>query len=365
MMKILHLPTSVGNHAYSLSRGERAWGHDSDLLVARSGKYAYPADIELQLEGKPFIGQLLALYKAFCSVRKKYDVYHFNFGRSLFTHRLLSWFPHIDLPFYGEGRPLFVTYNGCDARMAAETRRRRKFSACHPNQCTYGPCQAEREDHIKQAAIQKMALYVEHMWAVNPDLLRYLPPEKASFLPYAVDMEALPVRSPSFDCSSLRVLHAPTNRGIKGTDFVLAAAEKVADKPDCRMELILVEGLTHQQALARYAEADLVVDQLLVGWYGGLAVEVMAMGKPVITYLHEDDLSYLPVAFREQAREALILATPETLPNVLERCCQDRAWLRERSEAAVAFARHWHNPKFVAETVIAKYADALACHRKV
>ena len=31
-----------------------------------------------------------------------------------------------------------------------------------------------------------------------------------------------------------------------------------------------------------YAQADLVVDQVLIGWYGALAVETMAMGKPVI-----------------------------------------------------------------------------------
>ena len=44
----------------------------------------------------------------------------------------------------------------------------------------------------------------------------------------------------------------------------------------------------------RYRDADIVVDQLLAGWYGGFAVEAMALGKPVIAYLRESDLHHVP-----------------------------------------------------------------------
>ena len=34
--------------------------------------------------------------------------------------------------------------------------------------------------------------------------------------------------------------------------------------------------------------ADLIVDQLIIGWYAMFAIESMALEKPVICYLRED-----------------------------------------------------------------------------
>ena len=47
--------------------------------------------------------------------------------------------------------------------------------------------------------------------------------------------------------------------------------------------------MTHGEALGRLAAADLVVDQLVLGWYGAVAVEAMALGRPVLAYIREDE----------------------------------------------------------------------------
>jgi len=48
--------------------------------------------------------------------------------------------------------------------------------------------------------------------------------------------------------------------------------------------------------------ADLLVDQLLTGWYGAVAVEMMALGKPVVCYLREDDLKFIDSRMRADPR---------------------------------------------------------------
>ena len=53
-------------------------------------------------------------------------------------------------------------------------------------------------------------------------------------------------------------------------------------------DLELVEGLHHDEAFERYRDADIVVDQLNAGWYGLFAIEAMALGKPVVTFLHDE-----------------------------------------------------------------------------
>ena len=36
------------------------------------------------------------------------------------------------------------------------------------------------------------------------------------------------------------------------------------------------------------------MDQLFAGWYGGVAVEAMALGKPVLAYIRDEDLKFVP-----------------------------------------------------------------------
>ena len=48
---------------------------------------------------------------------------------------------------------------------------------------------------------------------------------------------------------------------------------------------------------SRYAAADLVVDQLNVGWYGLFSIEAMALGKPCIVRLDADAAARTEEAF--------------------------------------------------------------------
>lgn len=353
-MKILHLPTATGKVAWSLAQGEKALGLDSRVLVTRSSSFEYPADENLHLEAlSGRTDRIRILARTFAKVRSRYDVFHFNFGQTLFTHPRLPFFPHPDLPFY-KGR-LFATYNGCDARQKRAAAARRPISACADPACGKGVCDNDEADRFKQAGIRMMARHVRHIWAMNPDLLDFLPEGRSSFLPYAVDMDGLPLKTPTFAKKRLNVVHAPTNRETKGSAEVLAALDEVNRRTGGAVNLTLVEGLPHHQALAVYEKADLVIDQVKIGWYGGLAVEVMAMGKPVACYVNPQDAEKALPGMAKEIREAMILVTPETLADTLEAVLDDRAALRQKARAAAEFARKWHHPRFVASLTKAAY----------
>ena len=78
------------------------------------------------------------------------------------------------------------------------------------------------------------------------------------------------------------VVHAPSNRaqqGHRARDRGLrAAARRARDRrgPPPRRG---ARGATRR--------ADIVVDQLNAGWHGVFAIEAMALGKPVVTFLHD------------------------------------------------------------------------------
>jgi len=355
-MRVLHLPTSIGNNAWALSRGERALGVDSETLVTQTSYLDYPADSIVNIgSSSTSLGRWYLLLKAFLSVRARYDVFHFNWGSSLFTMRGID-LQHLELPFYPNTAALFATYNGCDARQKLPTLARGGFSACE--HCVVQDC-VPALDLSRDNGIKKMARHTQHLWALNPDLLSFLPHQRSSFLPYAVPIVDNARPQHSEGRRSLRVAHAPTNREIKGTSFLLDAVQRINDRRPDAIELVLVEGRSHAEALELYGTADVVVDQLLIGWYGAFAVETMMMGKPVVVRIGTEDAQSIPEPMLRDLMQSVIQADPGTIEEVLEELLDSPRKLAIHAEACFEYARKWHDPVYVASLTVAKYEEAL------
>jgi glycosyltransferase involved in cell wall biosynthesis len=101
------------------------------------------------------------------------------------------------------------------------------------------------------------------------------------------------------------VLHAPSSRRRKGTEHVVEACEGLD------VELDIVEGLRHDEARRRYERADIVVDQLNAGWYGIFALEALALGKPVLSYLRPEAVQETESALGVEV--PIVPVTKETL----------------------------------------------------
>ncbi|CAN1209692.1 Glycosyl transferase group 1 [Tumidithrix helvetica PCC 7403] len=355
MMKVLHLPTYTGGHSWGLAQGEKTFGLDSFVLFKSNDWLLYPCDIDLGLDkiSSPIL-KFAKLAKTFLEIRSQYDVFHFNFGSSLF-HSPHNHLNHLELPFYPKEAKLFATYNGCDIRQKYPTMLRTKIAACHNADCYNGQCNSGSLDRFRQQGIQKMQQYVQHIWALNPDLMYFLPHEKSSFLPYAISLDGIEPVVPKVHRKKLKIVHAPTNRAAKGSDYILAAIAQLQKTHSEYFDFAIVEKIPHTQALQLYREADLVIDQILIGWYGGFAVEVMAMGKPVIARIAQADLHFLPPQMAKDVQETVIHADPNSIYEVLRHCLEDRQMLERHAEASIDYARKWHHPKCVASLTKQQY----------
>ncbi|MBM3223727.1 MAG: glycosyltransferase family 4 protein [Candidatus Tectomicrobia bacterium] len=358
-LRVLHLHSDVGGNAWHLAKGECLLGLQSKVLTSRTNWMQYPADIELHLENnRSRMGKLAQLVITFLRYRSAYDIFHFNFGSAL-LHYPQMFMNQLDIPFYPANSHIFVTYNGCDARQKDLTVAMNPVAPCHNPNCFGGACNDGSLDHARRNGIKKMAHYARHLWAKNPDLLNFLPPKKSSFLPYAVSMSGEP---PSFKPGTgrLKILHAPTDRIIKGTQYLLDALNRLRGSHGDCFELMLVENMIHCDALKLYRAADLVVDQLHIGWYGGFAVEAMLLGKPVIAWIATKDLHYIPAAMARDLEDGLICASPGTLYEVLATFIENRARLADYAEAGYLYARKWHDPVYVASITKRKYEESLS-----
>lgn len=330
MVRILHAPADVGGHAYGLSRAERELGHQSDVAVLAAGPYGYGADIRVELSGAPAWQRLRTRGAFVRRAIERYDVVHLNFGQPIIALRrgahVLSELPLLKRA----GKTVLVTFQGCDVRPQA---------ACA---CTSPVCAAQDPGRAPNA--RHMLAHADHVFHLNPDLEEWLP--GSTFLPYAnIDPFAIEFSEPP-ERDEFVVAHAPTNREVKGTAHVIAAVEALQAE-GLPVRLDVVEGVKRTEALERLRGADVVVDQVRIGWYGGLAVESMALGRPVLAYIREDVNPFgaaLPV----------VRTTAEELARDLRELAGDRKRRQRLGREGRAFVEAVHDPRAVAREILAR-----------
>lgn len=343
-MKVLHLPTPVGGHNWGLAQGEKKLGLDSKVMIDANNWLNYKHDICLELDQKNRFEQILIRTKTFLKIRNKYDVFHFNFGSSLIDFQRFG--VHLwDLPFY-EGKKI-MTYNGCDARQKYPTMTRVDFSPCHDKTCYAGMCNSGILDSNRQKRIYKVQNNVDHIFALNPDLMHFLSQDKTTFLPYAIaGWNDIKTQEYKID-SKIKIVHSPTNRAAKGSAYILSALENL-QKKHSNIEIEIIENIPYELALQKYQEAHIVIDQVLIGWYGGFGVEVMKMGKPLAVFIRDEDLKFIPAEMAKDLKESIININPFNIEETLEKYLQNTALLYEKSKAAIEYTHKWHDPVYVA-----------------
>ena len=351
-MKVLHCPTDTGGNPWGLSRAERALGIQSDVMVRRGDSSRYPYDVDLQLRSGTWPARGYRIARFLTHAIREYDVFHFNWGMTILDY--WHWdINYLELPLLKKlGKRIVMTFQGCDARMKTWSREHFATSACQ--ECDVAWC-TEGLDRIRMKRIKKIFAYADHVFALNPDLLHVLP--GAEFLPYAsVDPNEWKPSVSRKDqqpngTRPVRILHLPTNRAIKGTRYVEQACGRLSDE-GMPIELQVVEGVPHARMKGIIEQADLVVDQLLIGWYGALAVEAMALGKPVLCYLREEDLKRF-VPFHEEI--PVVRTTKETLADDIRALIADSGKMKHLGLAGQQFVRNHHDPLKIAQRTIRAY----------
>jgi Glycosyl transferases group 1 len=330
--RILHAPTDVAGNAFTLSRAERELGLQSDVAVIRAGRFGYDADIRIDREGSGIVRQMAARVALLGRALRDYDIIHFNFGQTLFAKRMFGRVIN-ELPLVKRaGRTILVTFQGCDVRPWA-------YCTCRLEHCW-------AEDAYRIPNAERFLRYADRCFYLNPDLRRWLPGSR--FLPYSsVDPRAIAPAAPPPPRAEVLVAHAPTNRDAKGTSHVLAAIREL-ELDGVPVRLDLIESVPHSETLARLRAADLVVDQLLIGWYGGLAVEAMALGKPVLCKILEDAPQDNPFG----AELPIVRATPESLSTRLRELIADRDARLRIGAAGRTFVERRHDPRVVAREAL-------------
>jgi hypothetical protein len=370
--RVLHCPSVVGGNATTLSRALDRTGTPSISVAYDDHRFGYHPDVILwSSEFGIFRRELIRLMAVF-RVVLGYEVIHFNFGttmampsfplesgsapRSLVLLRGLHYLATEALQVCEVfllkmfRRRVFVTFQGDDARQGDKSLQIFSESIAHHVGTLY---YSERTDRIKRRRIRRIEGLAAEIFYVNPDLAHFLP-KRARFIPYShIEIPREPITDRLPFTRPLRVVHAPSSRDAKGTRFVVTAIEDLrASGHD--IELDLIEAIPHDEMRARLRGASLLIDQLFAGWYGGIAVEAMASGVPVMTFLRYADFDVVPHAMIDEL--PILPTSKETLrADLLHFLLQTPEERKARQSSGISFVNHWHDPEDVAREIASFY----------
>lgn len=373
---VFHLPHNVGNNVYPLSVYQNTQHLESKTLFFENHQFLYPSQNLIKKSGnQSFIRTELSRIKWFVRIAVQADILHFHFGQTIatltpllqsgkFYRRCLNFLRHfylltfqcVELFVYRITRKqVFFHFQGDDVR------RGQFIKGSNPQLFENAPpgYYTRKSDEFKRRQVRRFNHVAKRFYFVNPDLVHELPIAKRKFIPYTNLMQ-LPAKSDILDqrkqrlaFSKIRICHAPSNRHLKGTKYVIEVMENICSK-NSNIEFFMVENLNFDEALEAYKSADLLIDQLLYGWYGGVAVEAMSLGVPVVAYLEYPQSNLLPEGFLEDM--PILNASIENLEaKIIEFTNFTTNQRIDLIEKSLCFVTKWHMPDYTANLILSDY----------
>lgn len=281
-MKIIHGMSEVAGQGINTVKGLRANGYDAIMAVWQRNKMAGAPDINLGVQKEKRSMFPIYAFKATAFAMRalrKYDILHSHYGYSLLPFCLDTYF------FKPFGINCFAEFHGSDIRFAYHP----DISYPYFSNVYY----TDKKRRIIRRRRDRLLKHVKGIIVHDHELLPHLPDISIPvyIVPLRMDFTGVEPKYPDPEKKGKPIIvHSPSKRFGKGTEQILEKLKEVKGE----FELILVENMPHEEAMTIYRDADIIIDQISVGTYGVFAIEAMAMGKPVITYISPEMKEKLP-----------------------------------------------------------------------
>ncbi|WP_235793312.1 glycosyltransferase family 4 protein [Virgibacillus salidurans] len=267
---------------------------------------------------------------------EKYDIFHFHFGETFFSDKS-------DLEMLKRaGKKMVVHHHGSDIRLLSVAKRNNPYVRVKPEWT---------EDKIYKN-VSLLSKYIDHAIVQDYELEPYI---KNSYkhvhvIPHTIDVNKYIPHYPVIKKTPPLIVHAPTSRNIKGTEFILNAINELK-RSGLSFQFRLIEGVSNDEAKNLLSKSDIVIDQLRIGASGYISSEAMSFGKPVICYIREDLVSKYP------AELPIVNANPDTITTVLKNLLKNPQTWNELGIKGRKYIETYHHAPIVADQYIDIYKN--------
>lgn len=276
-----------------------------------------------------------------------YDLFHFHNG-----YTFLDGFLDIEM-IRERGKQIIMHHRGNDVRSRQRARKWHGYENPYVNADSSVPDEEIDRNlryfakNVSAAIVQDYELmpYVEDYYAEQG--------KKVYVLPRLINLQQFPPapKQPSKKANEIIIVHAPTQRDFKGTELINQTIENL--QQELPIQYRLVEGLSHEEALALYRQADIIIDQILCGAYGNLSVEGMALGKPVVCYIRPDLVNKYPAGLPIRS------ANPDNLQDVLRELVSDHELRLELGRQGREYVSQNHSADSVIKQLLNIYREVM------
>jgi glycosyltransferase involved in cell wall biosynthesis len=327
-----------------LAACDRLLGFKSSSLVYQTYHVTSDFDITLKRVQERILAACPYLYRPFtwlvlAYVLLRFDIVHLFCDRGVVVPRgRIGIHPREMELLRRAGKELYTYTYGADVRTRSRTLALGAYNFCMhcPKPGHYCVC----DDEAGAANINVIRRAATRMVAMG-DMRAYVPDaEDLHFWPLDLAKIEYAAVAPLTD-RPLRVAHAPNHPHFKGTSYLEDAIARL-HKDGIPIDLVLVQGVPNSEVLSIFRSVDLVAEQFIGGFHGYTALEAMATGRPVISYLRGPDMAI-------NASECPILnANPETLYDVLRDCARGRYDLVKIGLAGRRYVERYYSIEAVA-----------------
>lgn len=320
-MKVFQGAIEIAGQMGLFSRGLSQLGHEVSAYNMAHTYLGYEQNIQNVTSDE--------LQEIFQKTKNDYDVLHLHY----------AWPITENLQELGslqeQGKIVLMHFWGNDVRTQNMALRHNPYARLIGEAEFLDPSQI---DQRLRAQSQVIPACIVQDFEVVPYVAEYF--KRVYVLPVTVDLEGL-IPQDREEAAEPLLIHAPTLPEFKGTAII----EEVIDKLRSNGYVFRYErihGIEHTEALTRYAQADIFIDQILAGSYGVFALEGMALGKPVLSYVREDLQYHFGPSLPIQS------ANPATLYETLRRLLESVDRRREAGRGGRRYVEKVHSLPMVA-----------------
>ncbi|ASN04424.1 glycosyltransferase family 4 protein [Virgibacillus necropolis] len=333
-MKVLHIP--YGSPMIELCRALRLKGVDATSCHFSENAFKFKSDECLKLNLLTSHDERENKIKRFLQeATQQYDIFHFHFGETFFPDKR-------DLAILKQaGKKMVVHHHGSDIRLLSVAK-----SFNNP----YIRVKPEWTEEKIYKNVATLSKYIDHAIVQDHELEGYISNlyKHTHVIPHTVDVNQFKAQYPDVKKSSPIIVHAPTLRDLKGTEYILNAVNELK-RSGLSFQFKLIEGMTYDETINLLSQSDIVIDQLRIGASGYISSEAMAFGKPVICYIRDDLVSKYPSGL------PIVNANPSTITNVLKDLILNPQRRNELSIKGRKYVEMYHHAPIVADRYIEIY----------
>ena len=202
-------------------------------------------------------------------------------------------------------------------------------------------------DTEKIHKLKLISQYIDVAVVADYELYEYVSPffKHTEIVRQAVDLEELRAHYPNK--KKPIIVHSPTRMNVKGTIYIEEAIKSLVSKYD--FQYIRITGFNHDELVEKLCQADIVIDQMLIGSYGILAIEAMALGKPVISYIREDLIDKYPENL------PIVVANRDNIDEVLKTLLEDGNLRTKLGHKSREYIEMYHDKIKIAKDLVRLY----------